>query len=163
MGVYKCPVCEGRGLVAEGFYNIGSNVYQSTSTNPTTTCRTCNGKGIVWDAEMFKGGCYGHAGPAIVQQGDPGYMTFVAKGTCSNCNHNDGMVYTSNPPKWKCTLSNEWHTADYRCENWAEQQQLLFQGTEVTDLSDFISLTRLNETGTEDSTIEGLTKSNSID
>ena len=154
MGVYKCPVCEGRGFVEEGFYNIGSNVYHSTSTNPTTTCRTCGGKGIVFDAEMFKGNCYNH------HEGDPGYMTFQCKGTCSNCEYNDRMCYTSNPPKWKCTLNGDYHTADYRCEHWVEQQQNYLHGTSINDLSDYISLTKLNATGTEDSKISNIIKSN---
>lgn len=149
MGVYKCPVCEGRGFVADGFYNISSNLYQSTSTNPTVICRTCGGKGIVFDAAMFQGGCYGHAGPAVVHEGDPGYSTFQYKGTCSNCEHNDRMVYTSNPPKWKCKLDGSWHTGDYRCFKWTEQQQALLQGVQVDDLSNYITPCQLNSTGTE--------------
>ena len=178
MGVYKCPVCEGRGFVSRDFY-ISQNSYGTTNSTATETCRSCGGKGIVFDAELFSGSCYGHAGPAIVHEGDPGYMpmTFVAKGTCSNCEHNDRICYISNPPKWKCTLDNKYHTADYRCQHWAEQQQKLLQGepgifhwmgvdlavTPRTDMTKLDSMTRLNATGTGDTTIEGLTKSNSID
>ena len=154
MGVYKCPVCEGRGFVTNGFYQTTQDYYTSSST-ATETCRSCGGKGIVFDAELFKSNCYGHAGPAVVHEGDPGYMTFQCKGTCSNCEHNDRMCYTSNPPKWKCTLNGDYHTADYRCEHWAEQQQVYLQGKPVIE-NWYSSNDKLNATGTEDNTIEGI-------
>lgn len=45
---YVCPVCQGRGIVHNGFYNsTGSITYGSTSTAPEI-CRTCDGTGIVW-------------------------------------------------------------------------------------------------------------------
>lgn len=28
---------------------------------------------------------------------------------CAYCKYNDGMVYTSIPPKYKCTITNEFH------------------------------------------------------
>ena len=34
---------------------------------------------------------------------------------CANCEHNDGMVYTSFPPKYKCTITNEFHFGDDDC------------------------------------------------
>lgn len=34
---------------------------------------------------------------------------------CSNCPFNDGMVYTSLPPQYKCTKTNEWHLGSYGC------------------------------------------------
>lgn len=43
---YKCPVCEGRGLVPQGFYNLHLTGI-SGSTAPET-CKTCNGQGILW-------------------------------------------------------------------------------------------------------------------
>lgn len=110
MGVYKCPVCEGCGTVPANFY-YNYNSGTAVNTAPVT-CKSCGGKGIVFDAEIF--------GNQNYEQFTP--MSFVAKGTCYNCNHNDRMVYTPNPPKWKCTLNNEWHEADYRCEHWCEQQ-----------------------------------------
>lgn len=155
MGVYKCPVCEGRGTVASNFY---SNYNSGTAVNTfPVTCKSCGGRGIVFDAEMFPRNFYNQQ-----HQGDPGYMTFVSKGTCSNCNYNDRMVYTSNPPKWKCTLSNEWHTADYRCEHWCEQQQVYLQGV-VDNISDYITLSNLNTTGKKDSTVEQPNATNTTD
>ena len=170
MGVYKCPVCEGKGQVPAGFYF--TNAAPTVVNTCPETCKSCGGKGIVFDADMFSGNVYNQH-----HQGDPGYMTFQCKGTCSNCEHNDRVCYTSNPVKYKCTLYNTWHEADYRCKHWAEQQQKYLQGTPGTfqwmgvDLSteprtnkeELDSYVRLNATGTEDSTIEGLTKSNSID
>ena len=29
--------------------------------------------------------------------------------TCQNCRFNDGMIYTSNPPKYKCTFDNQYY------------------------------------------------------
>jgi len=44
---YKCPVCEGNGLVQTGFYY---SRYMLDTIVPTTSecCRTCGGTGIVW-------------------------------------------------------------------------------------------------------------------
>jgi len=46
---YRCPVCNGQGLVQNGFYMaIGVDSYNSTNAMPET-CRSCNGTGVVWD------------------------------------------------------------------------------------------------------------------
>ena len=37
------------------------------------------------------------------------------KDTCSNCKFNDGMVYTSYPPKYKCTFNNEFYAGNHEC------------------------------------------------
>ena len=34
---------------------------------------------------------------------------------CAYCEYNDGMVYTSIPPKYKCTITNEFHLGDDDC------------------------------------------------
>lgn len=34
---------------------------------------------------------------------------------CANCEYNDGMVYTSLPPKYRCTITNEFHFGDDNC------------------------------------------------
>ena len=34
---------------------------------------------------------------------------------CANCEHNDGMVYTSTPPKYRCTITNEFHLGGDDC------------------------------------------------
>lgn len=34
---------------------------------------------------------------------------------CSNCRFNDGLVYTSNPPKYKCTFDNEFYAGYHTC------------------------------------------------
>jgi len=43
----KCPVCYGKGIVANGFYSTTEQAWSSSSTTPET-CRSCGGKGIVW-------------------------------------------------------------------------------------------------------------------
>ena len=41
-----CPVCNGKGIVPNGFYNTTNPTYTSTSTAPEP-CRTCCGSGMV--------------------------------------------------------------------------------------------------------------------
>lgn len=43
---YKCPICDGHGIVPGGFYS--STGGRSISTNSTEPCRACGGTGIVW-------------------------------------------------------------------------------------------------------------------
>jgi len=44
---FVCPVCNGNGLVPNGFYNQTSGNWGTTDITPEQ-CRTCNGIGIVW-------------------------------------------------------------------------------------------------------------------
>ena len=44
---HRCPVCNGNGLVPNGFY-MQTSGYWSTSDSALETCRSCNGSGIVW-------------------------------------------------------------------------------------------------------------------
>jgi DnaJ-class molecular chaperone len=44
---HLCPVCNGNGLVPNGFY-MQTSGYWSTSSITPETCRSCNGTGIVW-------------------------------------------------------------------------------------------------------------------
>lgn len=44
---HRCPVCNGNGLVPNGFY-MQTSGYWSTSSITPETCRSCNGTGIVW-------------------------------------------------------------------------------------------------------------------
>ncbi len=50
MTPHKCPVCNGNGKVASGFYNQTSGHWSTVDSTPET-CRSCNGKGIVWEPE----------------------------------------------------------------------------------------------------------------
>lgn len=42
---YRCPVCEGSGLVPTGFY---SSEFITGAIPGSETCRTCDGKGVIW-------------------------------------------------------------------------------------------------------------------
>ena len=42
---HTCPVCQGRGFVALGFYQHLPGVGIVGGTEP---CRTCNGSGVIW-------------------------------------------------------------------------------------------------------------------
>lgn len=48
---HKCPVCDGRGNVPFGFYEAGWTGHYTTGTKPIPVedCRTCNGKGVLWE------------------------------------------------------------------------------------------------------------------
>ena len=47
---FQCPVCLGVGSVAPGFYSrVNVAEWPSSSTSATETCRSCDGKGIVWE------------------------------------------------------------------------------------------------------------------
>ena len=35
---------------------------------------------------------------------------------CANCKYNDGLVYTSIPVQYKCTITNEYHIGGYNCD-----------------------------------------------
>lgn len=43
---FKCPICNGKGIVPAGFYT--SITYNWISANTSEKCRTCNGQGIIW-------------------------------------------------------------------------------------------------------------------
>lgn len=36
--------------------------------------------------------------------------------TCGFCEKTDGMCYTSNPPKRKCTITGKFHEYDHICD-----------------------------------------------
>lgn len=97
MSVYKCPVCGGRGFVPCGFYSSqkydGSSITNSTSTE---VCRSCHGRGIIFDEFL-------------------GTVSGLNKRCCSNCEMNDGMVYTSYPPKYRYTLSGNFNEGTHTC------------------------------------------------
>ena len=42
---YRCPVCGGRGIVQNGFYNMCAD---STTLSNGETCRSCGGNGVIW-------------------------------------------------------------------------------------------------------------------
>lgn len=44
---YRCPVCNGTGLVPNGFYTRTISYWPTTDVTPET-CRTCKGTGIFW-------------------------------------------------------------------------------------------------------------------
>ena len=55
MKAQVCPVCNGRGIVAKGFYELGFEEHEDVTPNETITeeCRSCKGKGYI-----FVGGEY---------------------------------------------------------------------------------------------------------
>jgi hypothetical protein len=46
---YKCPICNGTGLVPNGFYRAIGVVDSITNSVGPEQCKSCNGTGIVWD------------------------------------------------------------------------------------------------------------------
>lgn len=49
MGVYKCPICEGRGTVDASFYLRSNESNVALHSHNAVTCKSCGGKGIVFD------------------------------------------------------------------------------------------------------------------
>lgn len=49
---YRCPVCNGNGLVAAGFYNQTSGAW--SSCGGTEECRACKGKGYVIQSKIIQ-------------------------------------------------------------------------------------------------------------
>lgn len=98
MAIYKCPVCEGRGFVPFGFYT--RQPYDSSSVTgsaSTELCRSCDGRGIIFDECLRTASNNGQR-------------------ICSNCEMNDGMVYMSYPPKYRCTLSGCFNEGTHVCD-----------------------------------------------
>lgn len=53
---FVCPICNGRGIVPQEFYEPNRRHYDSTNMKlnylvDMATCRTCGGTGIVWPPE----------------------------------------------------------------------------------------------------------------
>lgn len=46
---HQCPICFGKGQVIEGFYNSTGETF-TVSNIKFESCRSCDGKGIVWRA-----------------------------------------------------------------------------------------------------------------
>ena len=46
--VWICPVCVGKGIVPNNFYMGTSKNWSSSSATPET-CRSCNGRGIIFE------------------------------------------------------------------------------------------------------------------
>jgi hypothetical protein len=45
---YRCPVCNGNGLVPAGFYDAPiTNEYRASTNSAGEICRSCKGSGIV--------------------------------------------------------------------------------------------------------------------
>lgn len=49
---YRCPICEGRGIVPGGFYTSIGQTYSSNRTSEQ--CRQCFGTGIIWGSDPIE-------------------------------------------------------------------------------------------------------------
>ncbi len=47
---HRCPVCNGRGIVPNGWYSTTEQSWTTTSTTPDQ-CRSCSGTGVLWEVE----------------------------------------------------------------------------------------------------------------
>lgn len=141
MSVEICPVCGGKGLVPNGFYTaIGTPYYSTTGTSPES-CRSCGGKGYI---ETYSG-IVQHpqlaeleelnerlkkleelADTISLQQFTTTTLS-IPERCCATCRHiEEGMMYMSNPPKFKCILHQcwyEWSEMNSRsCDNWDKKE-----------------------------------------
>lgn len=44
----KCPICEGRGKVPNGFYDLNSASASTSTDSAPEECRACQGTGLLW-------------------------------------------------------------------------------------------------------------------
>lgn len=85
MTPYKCPVCDGRGIVPGGFYISTSDSWTSTGTSET--CRQCGGTGIVYGmvvGDVVEGMCCdcAHGGPCCSPDENANCSYRKEDGTC---------------------------------------------------------------------------------
>jgi len=85
MTPYKCPVCDGRGIVPGGFYISTSDSWTSTGTSET--CRQCGGTGIVYGmvvGDVVEGMCCdcAHGGPCCSPDENTNCADRKEDGTC---------------------------------------------------------------------------------
>ena len=138
MSVEICPVCGGKGLVPNGFYiAIGTPYYSTTSTSPET-CRSCGGKGyietydeVVQNPELEELNerlkkLEELADTISLQQFTVRTLTIPEK-CCGNCKFlEEGMMYVSNPPKFKCLLHLTWYELSEMnsksCDDWEKRE-----------------------------------------
>lgn len=137
MSVEICPVCGGKGLVPNGFYMaVGTSYYSTTNTSPET-CRSCGGKGYI---ETYDGVLQNpeleQLNERLKELEDLSKLTYISYGglnvqvpedCCASCRYiEEGMMYMSNPPKFKCLLHQtwyEWSEMNSRsCDNWEKKE-----------------------------------------
>lgn len=108
-----CPVCKGRGRVPAGFYSV----YYPISNTSDEVCRSCEGKGyisILNDKTKYSNSnqqsCFTNSSniPQTINK-NSGFRT------CGGCSLNDGLVYTSYPPKVKCTILDTYRYTTDKC------------------------------------------------
>ena len=59
MSVYKCPICDGKGLVHGNYYGITMSWADAMKLERFTTCRACYGRGVIIDNGQAPIGYYG--------------------------------------------------------------------------------------------------------
>lgn len=137
MSLEVCPICHGRGVVQNGFYSTTGNWYWGSTTTGTETCRSCMGKGYIQATVNVNNSSIREleeiqqrlkrleelANLASVQSS---YSTLKLGRCCANCKYiEEDMVYTSNPPKFKCLLHQTWYEWSKMnlkyCDNWEKK------------------------------------------
>ena len=53
MTYQKCPVCEGRGIVPQGFYDYPVGQKCISDTNAPDFCKSCRGTGVILDLNFY--------------------------------------------------------------------------------------------------------------
>lgn len=59
MSVYKCPICNGTGLVNGNFYGVTMSWADAMKPERNVPCRACYGRGVIVDNEPTPVGYYG--------------------------------------------------------------------------------------------------------
>lgn len=136
MSVEICPVCGGKGLVPNGFYiAVGTSYYSTTSTSPET-CRSCGGKGYIEtyneslqnpELEELNERLKKLEELADVRSLQQSTALSIPEKCCANCRYiEEGMMYMSSPPKFKCLLHQTWYVWSEMnsrgCDNWEKKE-----------------------------------------
>ena len=76
MHVEKCPVCEGRGHVPQGFY---LDLCTTTGTCAPIMCRACQGKGFIFVQDEIRFSTITGNPPITITTGTTGGNSFTVK------------------------------------------------------------------------------------
>lgn len=108
-----CPVCKGRGRVPAGFYSV----YYPISNTPDEACRSCKGKGYI--SILNNKTKYNNSNQQSCFTNNSNIPQTINKNsgfrTCGGCSLTDGLIYTSNPPKVKCTILDTYRYTTDKC------------------------------------------------
>ena len=137
MSVEICPVCGGKGLVPNGFYLLGGTWQYSTTNISPETCRSCGGKGYIETYDVvLQNPELEQLNERLKKLEDLSNLASIQsliktlsipEQCCGNCKFlEEGTMYMSNPPKFKCLLDLTWYELSEMnsrsCDDWEKRE-----------------------------------------